>query len=297
MAKVAVHCENVAQSDLELVKDIKTPWRNSRLGSFWRYSTQRLFSGKAFAFPEISLPMTLINSGDDHDYCEYVHEIEVTKGTIRKLREISVKSISMVMNVRRPGFQLLSLLPSDLRQEGKPTHADTPCVLPDQMKIYLERYLPLIAISLLAIFTSNVIGLRRSSPGGSPPQLLFATKTKEDDDVIELDEESNPLFDPSTSSTSSSSVRPAGSTHLKKTSSLRANGLAIFGALGGGRDSENNSLLSKILSTPWVYCSCTSSSVFHRRRRLWYRCLCDVTNVAVVPLCVFVVITWWTVSK
>lgn len=227
--------------------------------------------------------MISVRSGDDHDYCEHVHEIEVGKGTIRRIREISVKSISMVMNVRRPGFQLLSLFPANLRQEGNPTHADNPCVLPDQIKIYLERYLPLIAMSLLIVFTSNVISWRRlPPPGGSSPQVLFSTRT--DDDMIELDEESN------SPSTLSSSVCLPGSTEPMKTSSqssLRMNGWTMFDASGGA---ENNSLLSKLFNGLWV---CSSSTVVHRRRRLWYRCLCDIRNIALVPLCIFAVINWW----
>ncbi|KAF8893996.1 Metallo-dependent phosphatase-like protein [Infundibulicybe gibba] len=94
-------------------------------------------------------------SGDDHDYCEYVHL--GPGGT--PVREISVKSLSMAMGIRRPGFQLLSLAPRKLwptLTNGK-TYQETPCFLPDQIGIYLSVYIPLLFISLCIILISHTI--------------------------------------------------------------------------------------------------------------------------------------------
>lgn len=76
-----------------------------------------------------SVQPQIIFSGDDHDYCEVIHEYDtqdadgshVTKHAI----EINVKSISMAMGIRRPAVELLSLynkaVPGKVLQvNGKP---------------------------------------------------------------------------------------------------------------------------------------------------------------------------------
>lgn len=90
-----------------------------------------------------SLQPALIMSGDDHDYCDYTHN----EGHGQSVREVTVKSFSMAMSVRRPGFHLLTL--------SNHARADTPCLLPDQISIYLSLYVPLLLLSLLAIIFAN----------------------------------------------------------------------------------------------------------------------------------------------
>jgi hypothetical protein len=96
-----------------------------------------------------------VGSGDDHDYCDYTHT-GLIGDTI--VREVTVRfashahysssisryyrSFSMAMGVRRPGFQLLSLSPSP------PSSRTTPCLLPDQIAVYLRIYVPLLLFSL-----------------------------------------------------------------------------------------------------------------------------------------------------
>jgi hypothetical protein len=116
------------------------------------------------------------DSGDDHDYCEYVH---VTKDG-KKVREVTVKSFSMAMGIRRPGFQLLSLSGA----VALPSVADAPCTLPDQIRIYVALYVPCIILSLLALLAYNVLRVRdtitshkdnRDITGGTPlPLFAFA---------------------------------------------------------------------------------------------------------------------------
>ncbi|KAJ6625495.1 Metallo-dependent phosphatase-like protein [Mycena sp. CBHHK59/15] len=96
---------------------------------------------------------SVVFSGDDHDYCEYTHSFGRAESP-RHAREVTVKSLSMAMGIRRPGFQLLSLAPphsvhSDL------SHADSLCLLPDQLGIYLSLYIPLLVISILLILVAN----------------------------------------------------------------------------------------------------------------------------------------------
>ncbi|KAL4074212.1 Metallo-dependent phosphatase-like protein [Scleroderma citrinum] len=101
---------------------------------------------------------SLILSGDDHDYCDYQHTIPSTNA---KVREVTVKSLSMAMGIRRPGFQLLSLvstvpLEGSLTQIPVPPPLDAPCLLPDQLGIYLYVYLPLSLLSLVLLLVCNI---------------------------------------------------------------------------------------------------------------------------------------------
>ena len=62
------------------------------------------------------------------------------------------------MGIKRPGFQLLSLLPHEsgsVIPQGANTFADAPCLLPDQLTIYIERYLPLFVFTLVALAVSS----------------------------------------------------------------------------------------------------------------------------------------------
>jgi ethanolamine phosphate phosphodiesterase len=87
-------------------------------------------------------------SGDDHDYCEVVHS-----GPWGKLREITVKSMSMAMGVPTPAFMMVSLH-NPVDSEGKPlspggertiqTHL---CLLPNQISTYM-RYIGFILLSV-----------------------------------------------------------------------------------------------------------------------------------------------------
>ncbi|KAI6135705.1 Metallo-dependent phosphatase-like protein [Pisolithus croceorrhizus] len=105
------------------------------------------------------LKPSLILSGDDHDYCDYQHIIPSTNTSVR---EVTVKSFSIAMGVRRPGFQLLSListvpLDDSLNQVPVLPPLDTPCFLPDQIGIYLQVYLPLTVLSLAFLLLCNVL--------------------------------------------------------------------------------------------------------------------------------------------
>ncbi|KAH8813204.1 hypothetical protein F5884DRAFT_832745 [Xylogone sp. PMI_703] len=102
-------------------------------------------------------------SGDDHDYCEIVHS--PAKNSVR---EITVKSLSWAMGIRRPGFLMVSMW-NPVGADGHPLHSmktghgssdvtASPtleshlCLLPDQVGI-LIRYGILAAISLIALIT------------------------------------------------------------------------------------------------------------------------------------------------
>ncbi|KAH6914314.1 Metallo-dependent phosphatase-like protein [Coprinopsis sp. MPI-PUGE-AT-0042] len=107
----------------------------------------------------LSVVPGLIFSGDDHDYCQYTHFISSPAGQPAppSPKEISVKSFSMAMGIKRPGFQLLSLAPDELRNPNRyKAHDDSPCFLPDQLGIYLRIYLPAFVLTLLLLFITDL---------------------------------------------------------------------------------------------------------------------------------------------
>ncbi len=90
----------------------------------------------------------LISSGDDHDYCEHTHH--------NGIREITIKSFSSSTGIRRPGFQLLSLVPPSTTSQSSITHADRPCFLPDQVGVYNRVYFPLFILTIVYLLFTNI---------------------------------------------------------------------------------------------------------------------------------------------
>ncbi|EJF65103.1 Metallo-dependent phosphatase [Dichomitus squalens LYAD-421 SS1] len=148
---------------------------------------QNLLTEQASRLALQSLRPAIIFSGDDHDYCEHVHTVPVTD-TKRpspplSVPEITVKSFSMAMGVRHPGYQLLSLVPPSTVGTS-PSFAHQPCLLPDQLGIYLNAYLPLLSLTLIVLFAANVrrVLLRhRSGRSGDSLSIPLASSTEEDD--------------------------------------------------------------------------------------------------------------------
>lgn len=90
---------------------------------------------------------SVVFSGDDHDYCEHRHP--------QGIREVTLKSFSSSTGIRRPGFQLLSLIPPSEAPTSL-THADQPCFLPDQIGVYTRVYLPVAILTALFLFSTNI---------------------------------------------------------------------------------------------------------------------------------------------
>lgn len=105
--------------------------------------------------------VTSVFSGDDHDYCEIEHHSDKNK-----VKEITVKSISWAMGIRRPGFLLLSmwnpvddsgrtLYSSQIDSHVSASQATSTtqshlCLLPDQISI-LINYVYLLLITLFTL--------------------------------------------------------------------------------------------------------------------------------------------------
>ena len=150
--------------------------------------------------------ITMIYSGDDHDYCEIDHN-EFTG----RIKEITVKSISWAMGVRKPGVQLVSLWnPVDVYK----TMSDDPdlstprdtvqnhmCLLPDQLSIFI-RYLQVLGLTLVILLTATV----RYNPSAA----LLAAQHEKDEPLLPISEPQHSHE----SESKSSCVQNGGATHL-----------------------------------------------------------------------------------
>lgn len=83
-------------------------------------------------------------SGDDHDYCRILH----TYGEQNTAEEITVKSCSMNMGIKRPAIQLLSLNTNEKQNIKDKTYQTEMCYLPDPY-FTLKTYLFTAVLSLL----------------------------------------------------------------------------------------------------------------------------------------------------
>jgi hypothetical protein len=109
-------------------------------------------------------------SGDDHDYCDVYHRFNAAhwsdgekqkQPVMKSIREITVKSFSWAMGVRRPGFQLVSLWnPVDARGRtiGGPrtTIQSHLCLLPDQLGIFIN-YAILLGFTFVVLLTRGIV--------------------------------------------------------------------------------------------------------------------------------------------
>ncbi|KAI9813357.1 MAG: hypothetical protein M1832_006315 [Thelocarpon impressellum] len=138
-------------------------------------------------------------SGDDHDYCEVVHKSYTTSAEatgaagIGGVKEITVKSMSWAMGVRKPGFLMLSLwnpVDGDGRPMGSRTgHGPvdaTPaitieshlCLLPDQLAIFI-RYATLFGLTLVTLVLRAVLlALARPTASDAPLLPMYGASEK-----------------------------------------------------------------------------------------------------------------------
>lgn len=263
--------------DLVSVWDIRTCWRRNHRNDSSNLLSLWLFSGKPggikYSSPKI-ITFICICSGDDHDYCEHTHQLLLPRGQPLMIREVTVKTISMVMNVRRPGFQLLSLAPSGSRRDNKHTYFDVPCLLPDQLGIYLNTYIPLLALSLFIVFGMNVQNemrpahLKNRSEAG---QGFLAGDRHADIEGAEL------------RSRFSSPSSPGWFILQGQRSQLKADHPSVFEWVERLKDGSS------------FFCSARTRTSLRRQGWLWASLL-DVWGIAIFPICTFALVTWWVVS-
>ena len=163
-------------------------------------------------------------SGDDHDYCDVVHKAYASAGG--GIREITVKSISWAMGVRRPGIVMLSLW-NPVDKHGKPLKGDGSktvqtklCLLPDQIGTFL-KYGMLFGLTLtLLVFRAALItlGILSNGPSAQDTPLLPTTNNPNSSSLSSAEhEKSHPLYlipPETTHSSNSSTSSERGTTHL-----------------------------------------------------------------------------------
>ncbi|KAI5285208.1 hypothetical protein KEM54_000749 [Ascosphaera aggregata] len=128
-------------------------------------------------FDKAGTDVRAVYSGDDHDYCEIEHTKYAKEGW-QAPKEITVKSASMAMGVRKPGFLLVSLWnPIDTQTgesvlitpaEGAPpsTIQNKLCILPDQLSIFIQ-YGYTAVLTAVVLLVRAILLLRSSSSSGS----------------------------------------------------------------------------------------------------------------------------------
>ncbi|KAJ6499162.1 Metallo-dependent phosphatase-like protein [Mycena sanguinolenta] len=231
-----------------------------------------------------TLRPSVIFSGDDHDYCEYTHSY-TSSGKAIQVREVTVKSLSMAMGIRKPGFQLLSLVPSE-SVLGTDSHANSLCLLPDQLGIYLSLYIPLLLFSLLIICVANIYRVRsprhskrKSTSQNSPSYVPLSTALRSRSDA---GESSDWLNYPDTDTLPPPTAAP--------TKASRQIYSRTFVMLGRRRritiSHESLALLGNTIF------SCCGNGV-PKSRGFVTGFLCDIRDVAVFPLGIFAAVAWW----
>lgn len=122
-----------------------------------------------------------IYSGDDHDYCEVIHR-EFNGAP----KEITVKTMSLAMGVRRPGFQMASLWnPIDpktgnsINPQGSSqsqTLQNHLCLLPDQISIFVQYgYILFLTVLLTFIRAVSLVFRGPPSQANDPDPILPLT--------------------------------------------------------------------------------------------------------------------------
>ncbi|KAL6308218.1 hypothetical protein BKA93DRAFT_766007 [Sparassis latifolia] len=165
---------------------------------------QNVLGKKTTNFLLQTIQPSIVFSGDDRDYCEYTHvpSLSAIMGDQRPtdIREVTVKSFSPYPTIRRPGFQLLSLISPPALTSLDPsvsTHSlsDTPCLLPNYIGVYTTHYLPLLLMSTVLLACARLHTFRGpalpiildplhspslSSPGVSPRSSFPNSATMRD---------------------------------------------------------------------------------------------------------------------
>jgi len=179
-------------------------------------------------------------SGDDHDYCDVVHREYTVPGGIR---EITVKSMSWAMGVRKPGFLLVSLWnPIDefgssltgtvVKGNGaiEPTIQTKLCLLPDQLGIFIA-YGILFAVTTTSLLVHSFVITFCARSGQAGPILPLA--------MYQQRRQSTRRERAGSQSYSSSKSSNSGMNGLSSrggAQSLRTNGYAFPGGDNGGSE-------------------------------------------------------------
>ncbi|KAF9451972.1 hypothetical protein P691DRAFT_661989 [Macrolepiota fuliginosa MF-IS2] len=118
---------------------------------------QNTIGKQTTAFLMKALDPSIIFSGDDRDYCEYTHE-GTSFGVAGSIPEITVKSYSPAPQIRRPGFQLVSII-DPMNSASQPSLLHRSCLLPNQSSIF-TAYIWWSVLTLCILLILNVQRVR-----------------------------------------------------------------------------------------------------------------------------------------
>ena len=162
-----------------------------------------------------------IFSGDDHDYCQIVHRNLHSDG--EGVREITVKSTSWAMGVRKPGFLLVSLWNPLMEDGGRISNAGKSssiqthlCLLPDQLEVFM-RYCLFLVITMLVL--------------GGRAVVVCGAKPKQTQSLLPL-----PVSTPTSAKIDiGSRERGNSASYVSSANSSDSNGLAVRSSAGRSR--------------------------------------------------------------
>lgn len=97
-------------------------------------------------------------SGDNRDYCEYIHK-GLSFGVEGSIPEITVKSFSPTPQIHHPGFQLLSIVDPTQMTFAQESLLHRPCILPDQSGIF-TAYTWWIIATICVLLILNIQRIR-----------------------------------------------------------------------------------------------------------------------------------------
>ncbi|KAI0344736.1 hypothetical protein BDW22DRAFT_1326613 [Trametopsis cervina] len=228
---------------------------------------------------------SIIFSGDDHDYCEIHHALsasdDVSLSKQRSVKEVSVKSFSIAMGVRRPGFQLLSLVPPSLASPSGPPLSDTPCFLPFQLGTYVFIYGPLTLLSLLILLTNHIY--RAYHPGAANHSLAIPLSSRQSSLPNDIEQAAFMLPPPTPGfAVKAASRRKNGRPYSEMVFKLNLGGQKLVADLTSVRD--------------LLQCACcaTRGGMDKRRTtRVLRAFFADVLAVAWLPVALFATMVWW----
>lgn len=226
-----------------------------------------------------SIKPVLVLSGDDHDYCDYTHVLP-TSDTIR---EVTVKSLSMAMGIRQPGYQMLSLASG----EGlTPGIMDAPCIMPDQLGIYLSGYIPLVILSVLIILASQVI--QRVFPNQRLRPLVSRGRSRSTEKIYSRRREVRlRMVGSSTESSHFPTILEDEETGYSAPLSMSSTGTRTLPTPRDRRDGASGRS---------VFSCITCTLLFLRRGTFVGDLLRDIRDVAISPLTVVFVISLWIMT-
>lgn len=224
-----------------------------------------------------------VYSGDDHDYCEVLHR-EFNGSP----NEITVKSLSWAMGVRRPGFLLTSLwnpidpITGESIQDGAPTTIQNHlCLMPDQLGIFIH-YACILGLSIAILFL------------GSAYHVLFARENlASNGTVLPLSERRSypPKHQYHTSGTSSSTILPSGglATRGGMAALPRYPGAKHADAYWGSDRDEDGNTKSK---EKGVHRPVRTVGLRHNIFFIWWELVHSIRTVALIVLPFYFFLIW-----